>query len=303
MNDHIVRKIFFNTFLVQTMSVLASLISATVNGMVTGSLLGVTPMAAYGFVTPMINVYMALGGACGTGISTVCGRIVGEGDVKKTNKVFSIGMEFTLLLSVAVMLITIFCAKPLAIMFGATGDTLPMAVDFLRGYGLCAPAMFLVTTLIAVLQIDGDMKLVFASTITMTVVDVVLAVLNGLVFHKGLLGMALAVTFSFYAALVVIMLHFLNKNRILHFSLTKLNGYCQIWHALCHAAIMPGIPCDIFKLCHPFPRKHGRRRRTHRRYLCRKPLYDDRDRYRKSCHTGGQCLPRRKGQNLHHDAA
>ena len=83
MNDHIVRKIFFNTFLVQTMSVLASLISATVNGMVTGSLLGVTPMAAYGFVTPMINVYMALGGACGTGISTVCGRIVGEGDVKK----------------------------------------------------------------------------------------------------------------------------------------------------------------------------------------------------------------------------
>ena len=246
MNDHIVRKIFFNTFLVQTMSVLASLISATVNGMVTGSLLGVTPMAAYGFVTPMINVYMALGGACGTGISTVCGRIVGEGDVKKTNKVFSIGMEFTLLLSVAVMLITILCAKPLAIMFGATGDTLPMAVDFLRGYGLCAPAMFLVTTLIAVLQIDGDMKLVFASTITMTVVDVVLAVLNGLVFHKGLLGMALAVTFSFYAALVVIMLHFLNKNRILHFSLTKLNGANLLDIA------RYGMPYAMQQLCRAF---------------------------------------------------
>ncbi len=246
MNDRIVRKIFFNTFLVQTMSVLASLISATVDGMVTGSLLGVTPMAAYGFVTPMINVYMALGGACGTGISTVCGRIVGEGDLKKTNKVFSIGMEFTFLLSIAVMLITIFFAKPLAIMFGATGETVPMAIDFLRGYGPCAPAMFLVTTLIAVLQVDGDMKLVFASTTTMTVVNVVFDLLNGLVFHKGLFGMALATTLSFYAALAVIMLHFLSKNRILHFSLTKLNGADLLDIA------RYGLPYALQQLCRAF---------------------------------------------------
>ncbi|MBQ7677451.1 MAG: GH3 auxin-responsive promoter family protein, partial [Lachnospiraceae bacterium] len=59
----------------------AGLISTTVDGMVTGSCLGVVPMADYGFVTPIINVYMTLGGACGTGISTVCGRIVGEGDL------------------------------------------------------------------------------------------------------------------------------------------------------------------------------------------------------------------------------
>lgn len=246
MNDRIVRKIFFNTFLVQTMSVLASLISATVDGMVTGSLLGVTPMAAYGFVTPMINVYMALGGACGTGISTVCGRIVGEGDLKKTNRVFSIGMEFTFLLSIAVMLITIFFAKPLAVMFGATGDTLPMAVDFLKGYGPCAPAMFLVTTLIAVLQIDGNMKLVFASTTTMTVVNVALDLFNGLVWRRGLFGMALATTLSFYAALAVILLHFLSKNRILHFSLTKLSG----------ASLLDigryGMPYAMQQLCRAF---------------------------------------------------
>ncbi len=246
MNDRIVRKIFLNTFLVQTMSVLASLISATVDGMVTGSLLGVTPMAAYGFVTPMINVYMALGGACGTGISTVCGRIVGEGDLKKTNRVFSIGMEFTFLLSIAVMLITIFFARPLSIMFGATGDTLPMAIDFLKGYGPCAPAMFLVTTLIAVLQIDGNMKLVFASTTTMTVVNVALDLFNGLVWRKGLFGMALATTLSFYAALAVILLHFLSKNRILHFSFTKLKG----------ASLLDigryGMPYAMQQLCRAF---------------------------------------------------
>ena len=246
MNDRIVRKIFFNTFLVQTMSVLASLISATVDGMVTGSCLGVVPMAAYGFVTPIINVYMALGGACGTGISTVCGRIVGEGDLKKTNKVFSIGMEFTLLLSVVVMLITVFLAEPIAVMLGASGDTLPMAVDFLRGYGPCAPAMFLVTTLIAVLQIDGDMKLVFASTTTMTVVNVALDFLNGLVLHRGLLGMALATTVSFYAALGVILLHFLSKNRILHFSLTRMNGASLLDIA------RYGMPYAMQQLCRAF---------------------------------------------------
>ena len=192
----------------QVSTALVTVLGVVIDGIVTGSCLGVDAMASYGLCTPVTFLYAGLAGIFAMGISIPCGRVIGTGDKDATNRIFSQSVFFALACGIIIMLVTFFGAEAFARLLGASEDLLPESANFLRGFAFTAPAMFVVNGLLPIMQIDGDRGRALVAVITLTAVNVAIDLLNGFVLHGGLFFMAIATSTSFYAALIVLLLHF-----------------------------------------------------------------------------------------------
>ena len=72
--------------------------------------------------------------------------------------------------------------------------------------------------LIGLMMLDNDKKRGVSALAVTLVSDVVFDLLNVFVFEGGMLGMAVATSLSNLLGMLVVMTHFLRKNRILHFT-------------------------------------------------------------------------------------
>ena len=222
----IVKRIFRDTMIVQTLSATMPVISLVVDGAVTGSLLGTTELAAYGLATPLLLTVTALSNAAGNGLSTVLGKDIGKGDIKGAEKhMFSSIAVFTVIFVLAVLLVFL-AARPIARLLGASGEMLDLTAQYLRGYAPAIPPLIVIMMLLPVMQIDGNRQHVFKTMAVMTAVNIGSDFLNVYVLRWGLMGMALATTYSHYAALIAALLHFLHPNGMLRIRASSIDFAC-----------------------------------------------------------------------------
>lgn len=116
-------------------------------------------------------------------------------------------------------------AQPIAMELGGrTGDpeVVSMITDYLRGFSIGIPAMYMSISLSGLMMLDNDRALGFLTIITTLAADIIFDLLNVTVFTGGLWGMAIASSLSYFAGFLVILTHFRRKNRILHLCLKGL---------------------------------------------------------------------------------
>ena len=119
------------------------------------------------------------------------------------------------------MIVMLVFSTPITIALGATGNAamlLPKARNYLIGIAIGLPAMNGMRILTGYMPLDNDRNLPIISSIVLTVVDILLDFLVAFVIHGDTLGMGLATSFSYYAALIVLLMHFRKKNILLRFS-------------------------------------------------------------------------------------
>ena len=207
-----------NALLVQIVAAIVGVIGMVVDGAVTGSCLGTDAMAAFGLVTPVVTIFVACSGVCELGASVLVGRLVGARKTDEASDALSTCLLFAIALS-AVMAAAVFAfSRPIAVLLGAEGVIADKASDYLRGFSLCAPALLTLTVLMPIMQIDGKRKELVISVVIMTAVNITGDLLVGLFIRGGLLGMALATTVSYYAALVFMLPHFFRKDNTIRIS-------------------------------------------------------------------------------------
>lgn len=221
MNSTIVNKIFKRTMTIQLLTALTAILGTVVDGIVTAACLGTSAMTAYGFAAPITTIFSGLSGVFGTGISVLCGRTIGAGDKKETNRVFSICMTVSILFSILMMGITYFFAPGIASLLGAKGAEYEEVVNYLHGFAVSAPAIILVIELLPIMQIDSDRNRALYAIGIATAVNIAGDFLNGLVLKKGLFVMAMATTISYYVAAAILLLHFRRKDTMFKFTLTS----------------------------------------------------------------------------------
>ena len=210
----IVSKVFKNMFTVQIMTMLTGIAGSVVDGMVTGKFLGEEAMAAFGFTTAVSLAVAIAGGILSTGTSVVCGKSIGEGELEKTRRSFSACFSAALIVSAALAVLIIALAVPAAKITGAEGNIIGLAADYIRGYGIACPAIIFVAFLMPIMQMDGEINRLMLAVVIMTAGDIAADLLNVLVFHGGMFGMALATAASYYLALLVLLPHFGRKDVI-----------------------------------------------------------------------------------------
>lgn len=204
--------------MVQIIAGIVGVIGMVVDGAVTGRCLGTDAMAAYGLVTPVVTIFVACASVCELGTSILVGRLCGARNMKEASAALSVCLSFAVILSLLMTAAVFVFADPIAKLFGATGELQPMAADYLRGFSLCAPALLLLMVLMPVMQVNGKRNIVLLSVLLMTAVNITGDLLVGFVFHGGLLGMALATTVSYFAALLLMLPSLFGKGNMLKIS-------------------------------------------------------------------------------------
>ncbi|MBO5534737.1 MAG: hypothetical protein J6B53_04935 [Clostridia bacterium] len=194
-------------------------IGSLIDGVVIGQFLGVDAMAAFGLVSPVV-VYSLVGSILPSGARNRFTMMIGSGDVSGARGIFSLSMVLNIGTSVLMMLGMIAFAAPVCALLGASGSAaglLDQARDYLMGLAVGLPAVNAYRVLQNYMAIDNDRELTMISALVLTLVDVVLDVLIA-VSGGGTLGMGLATSFSYYAVLGVLLVHFRRRKRLIRFS-------------------------------------------------------------------------------------
>ncbi|WKY46173.1 MATE family efflux transporter [Eubacteriaceae bacterium ES2] len=212
---NLVDNLFSGTLLIMVMSAMISLIGMLIDGLVIGNFLGVDAMAAYGLATPIFVIIAAVGGVFSSGLQTVCAKLLGGGKIDEAKQSFSAMLITGMITGLSFMLILSIFSGWLATALGASGDSSQLyepTRDYLFGLGLGIPGMIIMNLLTPIMQLDNDRDQVMKATICMTAVNITGDMLVAFVLPWGMFGMALFTSISYYAALIVLLLHFLKKD-------------------------------------------------------------------------------------------
>ena len=224
-NGHIISKLFRNSVISIILAAIATMVGIVIDGIVIGRFLGPDSMAAYGLVTPVINLATAFSGILATGAQIICAQYLGAGDSQKARRAFSMCMVITVIISAIMMAVFLIFRDGISVMLGARGNSahlLQPTSDYILGIVFSFPPVLFLFEFNSLMRLDGDANRVIAAVVVMTVLDIAGDLVNVLVVHGGMLGMGLTTSMSYFAALVIMLLHFTKKDIIFKFSLKGL---------------------------------------------------------------------------------
>ncbi len=216
----IISGIFRNLFLTQLMIQLIGIIGNVVNGMVIGKFLGENAMASFSFTSSVSLTVAITASVLSMGNSMVCSKRLGEGKQEQTRHAFSACFTAALITAAMLSLLIFLFADQIARITGAEGESLSLTADYIQGYAIAGPGIILVSFLMPVLQMDGEMKRLLLTVIIMTAANIAADLVNVTVIHGGMFGMAAAAAVSYYLALLLLLPHFLKK--VIIFTLPRL---------------------------------------------------------------------------------
>lgn len=105
-------------------------IYGVVDGFFVSNFVGKTSFTAVNFIYPFIMVLSAFGFMFGTGGSALIAKTLGEGNKQKANKLFSMLVYLTLVVSAVVGAAGFFALRPVASILGAEGEMLENCVSY-----------------------------------------------------------------------------------------------------------------------------------------------------------------------------
>ena len=225
-NGQIISRLFRKSVISIIAAAIATMIGIVVDGIVIGRFLGPDSMAAYGLVTPIINLATAFSGVLATGAQIICAQRLGEGNKEKARRAFSMCMLITVIISVVAVPLKKNFKSDIAVLLGARGKSahlLGLTSDYLFGIVFSFPCVLFLFEFNSLMRLDGDPNRVIVAVIVMTVLDIAGDLVNALVIHGGMLGMGLTTSISYFAALVIMLLHFTKKDIIFKFSFKGLS--------------------------------------------------------------------------------
>ena len=223
---YMIRKLVRQMLTAQILSALTVSVCLLIDNIMIGQFLGEKAIAAYGLANPILLLIGALGSMLAAGVQVVCSRSLGRGSQEETNQGYSSAIGITLVLSLGFMMLVLLFRGPLATAMGAgtDGSLYDNTRDYLAGFIIGAPGSMGALILVPFLQMAGKSGLLIVAVLGMTVADIVLDLLNVLVFHGGMFGMGLASSLSYYIALLIGAFYFLSKESVFRFSLKRISG-------------------------------------------------------------------------------
>ncbi len=220
-NGQIISRLFRKSVISIIAAAIATMVGIVIDGIVIGRFLGPDSMAAYGLVTPVINLATAFSGILATGAQIIIAQRLGAGKVDSARRAFSMCMFITVVISAVMMAVMLIFRGDIAVLLGAHGKSahlLAPTSDYLFGIVFSFPCVLFLFEFNSLMRLDGDANRVIVAVVVMTVLDIIGDLVNALVIHGGMLGMGLTTSLSYFTALVIMLLHFTKKDIIFKFS-------------------------------------------------------------------------------------
>ena len=167
-------------------------IYSVVDGLFVSNFVGTTAFAALNVIWPAIMIIGALGLMVGTGGSALVSMKMGQRETLQANRIFSMLIRFTLLLSLAFMIPLLLLMEPLARILGAEGEMVRQCVIYGRICAVGLPGFMLQMCFQSFYMTAEKPQLGTALSIACAATNMVLDALFIIVFDWGLAGAAAA---------------------------------------------------------------------------------------------------------------
>ena len=181
-----------------------------VDGFFVSNFVGKVPFAAVNFIFPFLMILGTIGFMFGTGGSALVSKTMGEHNITKANRIFSLLVYASLILGVSIATLGIIFLRPIAAFLGAQGQMLDHCVTYGRVILLALPAFILQLEFqnffITAEKPQLGLFVTIASGITNMVLDAVL------VIPFGLVGAALATAMSQVVGGIIPLVYFARPN-------------------------------------------------------------------------------------------
>lgn len=216
LSDHFTyKKLLRFTFPTVIMMVFIS-VYGVVDGFFVSNYAGKTAFAAINLIMPFVMVLGGMGFMVGTGGTALVSKVMGEGDSKRANKLFSEMIVFTVLLGAILSAAGIVVMRPVSVLLGAT----PEMVDDCVLYGRIVvgfTAAFMLQNVFQSFFIAAEKpKLGLAATVAAGLTNMVLDALFVGGFNWGIAGAAVATGISQCVGSIFPLIYFAapNKSRL-----------------------------------------------------------------------------------------
>ena len=180
---------------------------------------GVGPLAISGLAVtfPLMNLSTAFGTLVGAGAATILSVFLGRKKYSACNKVLSNVVSLNIIIGLIFMAVALYYIDPILYFFGASENTLPYAREYMKIvlYGNIITHLYF--GLNAAMRSTGNPKKAMGLTIFTVVLNAILDPIFIFTFDMGIAGAAWATVISQTAAMIVVLAHFSNFNRPVHF--------------------------------------------------------------------------------------
>ena len=209
----LLKKYAFPAIIAMTASSLYNMIDSIYIGQ------GVGPMAISGLAVtfPLMNLSTAFGTLVGAGAATILSIFLGRKKYSACNKVLSNVVSLNIIIGLLFMAVSLIFIDPILYFFGASENTLPYAKEYMTIilYGNIITHLYF--GLNAAMRSTGDPKKAMGLTIFTVILNAILDPIFIFALDMGIAGAAWATVISQSVSLVIVMLHFSNHNRAVHF--------------------------------------------------------------------------------------
>ncbi len=188
-------------------------IYGVVDGLFISNVVKGDAFASVNLIMPAIMMIGTIGFMIGTGGSAVISKTLGEGDVEKANRYFSMLVYLEIILGVIFTIIGLIFLKPIAELMGATEEMLPNCLTYGRILLLGITAFILQNSFQSFLVVAEKPGFGLLISIIAGLTNIVLDFLFIYVFRWGVAGAASATITSQIVGAIIPLVYFIRKNK------------------------------------------------------------------------------------------
>lgn len=170
--------------------------------------LGYLGNAATGVSFPVICIANAFAWCVGDGAASYLSICAGKKDTESAHKCVGTGITVTLLISVVLAVVCELTAVPLMRIFGASEQTLKLAVDYFRIIAAFFPFYLLLNVMNSMIRADGSPAFAMTAMLTGAILNIILDPLFIFAFKWGITGAAWATAIGQVASFVLCAVYF-----------------------------------------------------------------------------------------------
>ena len=180
--------------------------------------LGYLGNAATGVSFPVICIANAFAWCVGDGAASFLSICSGRADADRAHKCVGTGITVTTIISLVLLIVCEIFAAPMMALFGASSETLSMAVEYFRIVVAFFPCYLLLNVMNSMIRADGSPTYAMIAMLTGAVINIVLDPVFIFLLKWGIAGAAWATVIGQSASFLVCLVYFFKPKT---FKLTK----------------------------------------------------------------------------------
>ena len=229
LSDHFTYRKLIRFTLPSIVMMVFTSIYGVVDGFFVSNFVGKTSFAAVNLIMPFLMILGALGFMFGTGGSALVAKTMGEGDMTRAKRIFSLLIYTSAAVGVVIALVGILFLRPVAELLGAEGELLRDCVIYGRIILIALPAFMLQMEFQSFFITAEKPHLGLWATVAAGVTNMVLDALLVGVLSWGLEGAALATGISQLVGGVIPLVYFSRPNSsLLALGKTNFDGHALL---------------------------------------------------------------------------